>query len=94
MNSWMSQLSDDTKLSMLWTKFDFHIKLTFHETATTIIGAFWALLFWTYYGSRALVKDDGVFIKFFDVQCPIIEVNIQIYFAIYFFTCIDISIYL
>ena len=27
MNSWMSQLSNDTKLLMLWTKFDFHIQV-------------------------------------------------------------------
>ena len=27
MNSWMYQLSNDTKLSMLWTKFDFHIQV-------------------------------------------------------------------
>ena len=27
MNSWMSQLSNYTKLSMLWTKFDFHIQV-------------------------------------------------------------------
>ena len=27
MNYWMSQLSNDTKLSMLWTKFDFHIQV-------------------------------------------------------------------
>ena len=27
MNSWISQLSNDTKLSVLWTKFDFHIQV-------------------------------------------------------------------
>ena len=27
MNSWMSQLSNDTKLSIFWTKFDFHIQV-------------------------------------------------------------------
>ena len=27
MNSWISQLSNDTKLSVLWTKFDFHVQV-------------------------------------------------------------------